>query len=305
LWETPSGVDLLPMTKGLQYMPSLRDIKRRINSIRKTAQITRAMKMVSASKLRRAQERIIALRPYSRKMLEVVGSMALRASESTHPLLQKGDGDVIELVVVTADKGLCGGFNNNIIKQAIKVLAEGDKDNVNLTLVGKKGRDYFKRIKVSVRNVYVDIFSKLGYEHAVRISQEIIKTYTEEHIQKVLLIYNEFKSAISQVITMEQLLPIIPMEIKQGEVAIDFLYEPSQEEIFKELLPRHIEIQIYHALLESLAAEHAARMTAMDSASKNAAEIIDNLTLKFNKARQAAITKELLEIVGGAEALKG
>ena len=286
-------------------MPNLKDIKRRISSIKKTEQITKAMKMVSASKLRRAQERIIALRPYSNKMSEVVASMALRASEHSHPLLQKGNGDVIELVMITADKGLCGGFNNNIIKQTLQLLAKTEKDNVNLTMVGRKGRDFFKNKKVSVRNIYADIFGKLGYADAVRISKEITKNYTEEHIEKVLLIYNGFKSAISQIITVEQLLPIIPMAVKEGETAVDFLYEPSQEKIFNELLPKHIEIQIYHALLESLAAEHGARMTAMDSASKNASEMIERLTLKFNKARQAAITKELLEVVSGAEALKG
>lgn len=285
-------------------MPSLRDIKRRINSIKKTQQITKAMKMVSASKLRRAQERIIALRPYAKKMQEVVGSMALRAPENSHPLLQKGDGEIIELVVITTDKGLCGGFNNNIIKQGIRILDESGKENTNLTLVGRKGRDFFKKRNLSVRNIYVDFFGKLGYEHAVQISKEIIKTYTEEQIQKVMLVYNGFKSAISQIITVEQLLPIVPIEVKEGEYSVDFLYEPSRDEIFKELLPKNIEVQIYHALLESAAAEYAARMTAMDSASKNASEIIDGLTLKFNKARQSSITKELLEVVGGAEALK-
>ena len=285
-------------------MPNLRDIKRRIISIKKTQQITKAMKMVSASKLRRAQERIISLRPYSKKMLEVVGSMALRVSESNHPLLLKGEGDIVELVVITADKGLCGGFNNNIIKQAIKILGEYDNQDVNLTLVGRKGRDFFKKRKFTVRNIYVDFFGKLGYEHAVQISKGIIKIYTEEQIQKVMLVYNGFKSAISQLITVEQLLPVVPLEVKEGEYSVDFLYEPSRDEIFKELLPKHIEIQIYHALLESAAAEYAARMTAMDSASKNASEIIDSLTLKFNKARQTSITKELLEVVGGAEALK-
>lgn len=286
-------------------MPNLRDIKRRIISIKKTQQITKAMKMVSASKLRRAQERIISLRPYSKKMLEVVGSMALRVSESLHPLLQKGEGDIVELVVITADKGLCGGFNNNIIKQAIKILEKYDYQNVNLTLLGRKGRDFFKKRKFSIRNIYVDFFAKLGYEHAVRISNDIIKIYTEERVERILLVYNEFRSAMSQAITVEQLLPIVPMEIKEGESPIDFLYEPSRDEIFNELLPKHIEIQIYHALLESSAAEYAARMTAMDSASKNASEMIENLTLKFNKARQSAITKELLEVVAGAEALKG
>ena len=285
-------------------MPSLRDIKRRINSIKKTQQITKAMKMVSASKLRRAQERIIALRPYAKKMQEVVGSMALRAPENSHPLLQKGDDGITELVVITADKGLCGGFNNNIIKQGIRILSESGKDDTNLTLIGRKGRDFFKKRNISVRNVYVDFFGKLGYEHAVQISREIIKTYAEEQIQKVMLVYNCFKSAISQVITVEQLLPIVPLEVKEGEYSVDFLYEPSRDEIFKELLPKNIEVQIYHALLESAAAEYAARMTAMDSASKNASEIIDSLTLKYNKARQTSITKELLEVVGGAEALK-
>ncbi len=285
-------------------MPSLRDIKRRIVSIKKTQQITKAMKMVSASKLRRAQERIIALRPYARKMQEVVGSMALRAPENSHPLLQKGDGEITELIVITADKGLCGGFNNNIIKQGIRILNEGGDNNTNLTLIGKKGRDFFKKRNLSVRNVYVDFFGKLGYEHAVQISKGIIKIYTEEQIQKVMLVYNGFKSAISQLITVEQLLPVVPLEVKEGEYSVDFLYEPSRDKIFKELLPKHIEIQIYHALLESAAAEYAARMTAMDSASKNASEIIDSLTLKFNKARQTSITKELLEVVGGAEALK-
>ena len=287
-------------------MPSLRDIKRRIVSVKKTEQITKAMKMVSAAKFRRAQERIIAARPYGRSIEKVLQSLVMRAGgEDVHPLLRRGEPGTIELIVITGDKGLCGGFNNNVIKAANAFIKENPGSNINMTLVGKKGKEFFSKRKLSVRNIYSDFFNTLGYEHAVRIAREVIKNYSEDEIEKVVMIYNEFKSAMTQNVLVKQILPIEPAETGKAEDGIDFIYEPSREKIFDQLLPRSIEVIIYNALLESLAAEQAARMAAMENASQNAGEMISSLTLKYNKARQAAITKELLEIVAGAEALKG
>lgn len=287
-------------------MPSLRDIKRRIVSVKKTEQITKAMKMVSAAKFRRAQERIIAARPYGRSIEKVLQSLVMRAGgEDVHPLLRRGEPGTIELIVITGDKGLCGGFNNNVIKAANAFIKENSESNINMTLVGKKCKEFFSKRKLSVRNIYSDFFNTLGYENAVRIAREVIKNYSEDEIEKVVMIYNEFKSAMTQNVLVKQLLPIEPGETGKPEDGIDFIYEPSREKIFDQLLPRSIEVIIYNALLESLAAEQAARMAAMENASQNAGDMISSLTLKYNKARQAAITKELLEIVAGAEALKG
>ncbi len=286
-------------------MPSVRDIKRRIVSVQKTEQITKAMKMVSAAKFRRAQERIIAARPYGRKIDDVLKSLAFRAGADAHPLLSNGEEGVIEIVVVSGDKGLCGAFNNNVLKETNRVIEENTGKEVNLTLVGKKCCEFFKKRSWNIRNSYSEFFNNLGYEHAVRISREIVNTYIEEEIEKVVIIYNEFKSAVSQVVSVKQLLPVEIPEDASEDYPIDFIYEPDRESIINELLPRSMEVIIYTALLDSVAAEHAARMAAMENASRNSEEMIDALTLKYNKARQSAITKELLEIVAGAEALNG
>ena len=295
-------------------MPTLRDIRRRITSVKSTQQITRAMKLVAAAKLRRAQERILEARPYSYKLGEVVSDLALRSPRELHPLLltheesEEARGTRKLLVVVSGDRGLCGGFNSNIIRRSVDWLrAQEDDPEVGLVLivVGRKVRDYYRRRgQYAVRSEYANVFDRLAYSHAAQIGQDIIRAYTEGAVDAVQLIYNEFKSAVSQRVVVEQLLPIQPPAVPEGTPAVEFLFEPSPAAVLESLLPKHVEVQIYRALLESLAAEYGARMTAMENATRNAAEMIDLLTLQFNKARQERITKELLEIVGGAEALR-
>jgi F-type H+-transporting ATPase subunit gamma len=292
-------------------MANVLDIRRRIRSVRNTQQITKAMKMVSAARLRRAQDRILNARPYARHMLAVLNSLVTRAQESldpdqpehTHPLLMERGGDRIELVVITADRGLCGGFNTNIIKVAQNFLQEHAERQLDLELVGRKGRDYFKRRPWKIHHEYINIFSRLGYEHAKQIAQSVIEEYSKADVDAVYLVYNEFKSVIQQRIIVERLLPIAKLAPTGDVNTTDYIYEQTPRVIFDDLLPKHVEVQVYRALLESAAAEHAARMTAMDAATNNAAEMIDTLTLNMNRARQAAITKEIIEIVSGAAAL--
>jgi F-type H+-transporting ATPase subunit gamma len=296
-------------------MPTLRDIRRRITSVKSTQQITRAMKLVAAAKLRRAQERILEARPYSHKMQEVLADLALRSPRGLHPLLATHAGDGVEaggrklLVVVSSDRGLCGAFNSNIIRRSLEVLraSQGDPEaTVTLIVVGRKVRDFYRRRGgYAVRSEYVHFFDRLAYSHAAQIGQDLIRAYVEAEADEVHLVYNEFKSAASQRVVVEQLLPIQPAPVSgEGEVT-EFLFEPSPAAVLEHLLPKHIEVQVYRALMESLASEYGARMTAMENATRNAAELIDVLTIQFNKARQERITKELLEIVGGAEALRG
>jgi len=283
-------------------MPALIDIRRRIRSVKSTQQITKAMKMVSAAKLRRAQEAMFAARPYARKMLEVLNGLATRARPELHPLLEdRGDARML-LVVVTADKGLCGGFNANIIRTAARFVAQPHHQgkSIELDLVGRKGRDYFKRRAVKVRSEHVGVFQALRYATAQKIAQELIRAYTEREVDHVYLLYNEFKSVIQQRVVVEQLLPIERLALQPSEPAIDYLYEPGAAQIFEAILPKHVEVQVWRALLESTAAEQGARMTAMDAATNNAGEMIDRLTLYMNKVRQAAITKEIIEVVSGA-----
>jgi F-type H+-transporting ATPase subunit gamma len=281
-------------------MPALIDIRRRIRSVKNTQQITKAMKMVSAAKLRRAQEAMFAARPYSRKMLEVLGSLASRARPDAHPLLQEREGPRRLLVVVTADKGLCGGFNANIIRAATRFLEGRRADDLQLELVGRKGRDFFKRRVWQVRAEHVGVFQALKYATARELAGELIKLYCEGGSDGVFLVYNEFKSVIQQRVVVEQLLPIPRQELPERQPALDYLYEPDAASIFDSLLPKHVEIQVWRALLESSAAEHGARMTAMDAATNNAADMIDRMTLYMNKVRQAGITKEIIEVVSGA-----
>lgn len=288
-------------------MSSLRDIKRRITSVKSTQQITKAMKMVAAAKLRRAQERIFEARPYSNKMHDVLQSLALRADPSAHPLLARREPKKVQVMIISSDKGLCGGFNTNIMRRSIEFLRQLSEDEIALTLmvVGRKVRDYYKRRPYAISQEYVNIMGSLGYKHAQDMAQKIINDYLEEVYDEVYLIYNEFKSIVSQRVVVNRLLPLSPPETSEEAPVVDFIYEPSEAAIMNELLPKHFETQIYRALLESVAAEFGARMTAMDNATKNASEMIDMLTLSYNRARQEKITKELLEIVSGAEALKG
>ena len=283
-------------------MPALIDIRRRIRSVKSTQQITRAMKMISAAKLRRAQESIFAARPYARRMLQVLNSLAMRADKDAHPLLMDHDGNRVLLVVITADKGMCGAFNTNIIRQATRFLDAHDAREVELGLVGRKGRDHFRRRSYRVRSEHVGIFQALNYPAAQKLAGELMGVYTRGEVDEIHLVYNEFKSIVQQRVSVEQLLPIKPIELSPEESALDYIYEPEPARIFEHLLPKHVEIQVWRALLESAAAEHGARMAAMDSATKNAGEMIDDLTLYMNKVRQAAITREIIEVVSGAGA---
>ncbi|MFV1956682.1 MAG: ATP synthase F1 subunit gamma [bacterium] len=285
-------------------MSNLRDIKRRIQSVRNTEQITKAMKMVAASRLRRAQETILASRPYALKMLEVLSSLALRTNPEAHPLLVTREPKKVDMIVVTSDRGLCGAFNSNILRKAQQFMAEHPDWEFTLHLVGRKAVDYFKRREVNTRKVSLNILADVSFPHAMAIGNDVVENYLEEEFDQVFMVYNEFKSAIQQRVIVEQLLPIKPMDISEDHFAVEYIFEPSEDVILAEILPRHINIQIYRVLLESVASEHGARMTAMDAASKNAGEMIDRLTLLYNRSRQAAITKELMEVVSGAEAIK-
>ena len=283
-------------------MAAIHDIRRRIKSVRSTQQITKAMKMVSAAKLRRSQERILHARPFAKHMLTVLNSLATRANASLHPLLQVRGDEKIELMIITGDKGLCGSFNNNIIKHAIEFLETRKNHELTLHLVGKKGRDFFRKRKYNIHSEFVNIFSRLSFAHATEIADTVISAYTEGKLDAIYLLYNEFKSILQQRVTIERLLPITRIDT-QGETPVDYLYEPQPAEIFEELLPNHVRIQTYHALLESAAAEYAARMTAMEAATRNAGEMIETLTLNMNRIRQASITREIIEVVSGADAL--
>jgi F-type H+-transporting ATPase subunit gamma len=295
-------------------MPSLIDLRRRVRAVKNTQQITKAMKMVAASKLRRAQERILSARPYAVQMHRVLGSLAARVDPAAHPLLtvrEPGPESRTLVIAVTADKGLCGSFNTNAIKGAANFIVESSTPCV-LGLVGRKGREYFSRRGFAVMFEQINIFQRLRFEDAQAIARTAVEAFTSEEVDRVVLVYNEFKSVISQRVVVDQLLPIPRAEVEASEGTaspgtgyqpVGYLYEPSPEEILNQLLPRHVEVQIFRALLESNAAFFAAQMTAMDTATKNSAEMIGNLTLYMNKVRQAAITREIIEVVSGAEAL--
>jgi F-type H+-transporting ATPase subunit gamma len=296
-------------------MPTLRDIKRRIASVKSTQQITRAMKLVAAAKLRRAQERIVEARPYCRSLGGMVADLAVRVPRDMHPLLrERGEnGDPLTptrklILVVSGDRGLCGAFNSNIIRRSLELVraSEGDPDvSLALIVVGRKVRDFYRRRgQVAVRSEYMNFFDKLAFSHAAQIGQEAAAAFAGNEVDEVQLVYNEFRSVASQRVVTETLLPIPLAGGAEEATGPDFLFEPSPAAVMEALLPRHVEVQVYRALMESLAAEYGARMTAMDNATKNASEMIDLLTIQFNKARQERITRELLEIVGGAEALR-
>ena len=291
-------------------MPSLIDLRRRIRAVKNTQQITKAMKMVAASKLRRAQERMMASRPYATEMQRVLRSVAARVDPSAHPLLAQREltrASKALVIVVTADKGLCGSFNTNVIKAAGAYVVESAQP-CTLGLVGRKGRDYFGRRGFGVLFEQVGIFQKLKFDDARSIAQMAIDAFVAGAADRVIVIYNEFKSVISQKVVVDQLLPIAQRDVEgslgaSGALDTDYIYEPSPQAIFNDLLPRYVEVQVYRALLESNAAFFAAQMTAMDTATKNSADMISSLTLYMNKVRQAAITREIIEVVSGAEAL--
>lgn len=283
-------------------MPNVRDIRRRIRSVKSTQQITRAMKMVAAARLRRAQERVLAARPYANQMLTLLGSLAARIEQRAHPLLAERPVERLMLVLVTGDRGLCGAFNTNLIRAALAYLERNRDRQVQIVAVGRKGRDFFRKRPANFLSEHVGIFGRLEFAHAQAVAREIVEQYAQASVDAVDFIYNEFKSILTQRLTVERYLPIKPMQPPPGQALIDYIYEEPPAEIFNVLLPRYVEIEVYRAMLESQAAEFAARMTSMDAASNNAAEMIDTLTLHMNRVRQAAITKELIEIVSGGAA---
>jgi F-type H+-transporting ATPase subunit gamma len=286
-------------------MATLRDIRRRIRSVQSTQKITRAMKLVAAAKLRRAQERITEARPYALKMAELLSSLVTRAGDEAHPLLARRTTGRKRLVIITADKGLCGAFNSNILRASLAFLREQGQTDVTLVVVGKKARDFYRRRQWDVKSEMLGFFDQLAYSHAQELAGQLIQSYLAQDVDEVHLLYNEFRSVAVQRVKREQLLPIAAETAEAGQAATgDYIYEPSPEAILAALLPRHVSTQVYRALMESVAGEHGARMTAMESATKNAKEMIDVLTIQYNKARQERITKELLDIVGGAEALR-
>jgi F-type H+-transporting ATPase subunit gamma len=289
-------------------MATLRDIQRRIKSVQSTQKITKAMKLVAASKFRRAQERILEARPYAKKMNELLGSLVERAGDITHPLLARRDTGRKRLVIVTADKGLCGAFNSNILRESLRFLRGADEASVTLVVVGKKARDFYRRRHFAVKSELLGFWDRLAYSHAQEIANGVMRDYLAEEVDEVQLMYNEFRSVAVQRPVRQQLLPIQAAAESDDKddagPSEEYIYEPGPESILASLLPRHVTTQVYRALMESAAGEYGARMTAMESASKNAREMINVLTIQYNKARQERITKELLDIVGGAEALR-
>ena len=289
-------------------MSSLIDLRRRIRAVKSTKQITRAMKTIAASKLRRAQDRIVSARPFAQLMLRVLNSLATRVDPSLHPLLAPPSDTTSEaptlLVVITADKGLCGSFNSMLLRKASAYIRDADREIV-LGPIGRKGLDFFVRGGFDVCYEDVNIFNDLRYTHAQGVARTAIEKFTTGSVANVYVLYNEFKSVLQQRVVVERLLPIPRLGADADDEATlaDHLFEPTPAEIFDDLLPRHVETQVFRAMLESAAAEHAARMTAMDAATRNAGEMLDNLTLYMNKMRQATITRELIEVVSGAEAL--
>jgi F-type H+-transporting ATPase subunit gamma len=286
-------------------MPSLLDIRRRIRSVKNTQQLTKAMKTVSAAKLRRAQERVMSARPYADQLRNVLASLAGRVENISHPLLEVRPEERTLVVIVTADRGLCGAFNTNLIRATQTFLRENTKKSeTSLFPVGRKGRDFFRRREASITSDYVNFFNKLDYGHAKDIAKTIMDLYSESKIDAVYIVYNEFKSAIQQRVSMEKLLPLGRADLGSAQdTPAEYIFEQPPQQVFDRLLPRYVEIQVYRALLESAASEHGARMAAMDTASRNAGDMIESLTLNMNRVRQAAITREIIEVVSGAGAL--
>jgi F-type H+-transporting ATPase subunit gamma len=291
-------------------MPTLRDIRKRLKAIQSTKKITAAMKMVAAAKMRKVQDRMLNFRPYASRMQLVLFDLAKVAERDIHPLLALRPRKTVEVLVLTSDKGLCGAFNTNILRAAANYIKSLEHEGVQLSLsvVGRKARDYFRRRNVKMRKVWIGLSGRVTYTNAQEIASDLVENFINETYDEVVVIYNEFKTMLSQKVNIVKLLPIGAIEgeeaSKEPSMFGDYLYEPSRQVVFERLLPKYIEIQIYRALLESSAAEEAARMTAMENATKNCSELINKVTLLANKIRQASITKELMDIVGGVEALK-
>lgn len=287
-------------------MPSLKTIRTRIQSVKNTQKITRAQKLIAAARLRRAQEAIVAARPYARALEDVIAETAARAGSDAHPLLDVRPQKNIALIILTADRGLAGAYNSNINRATERYIAEHkeDHDTIELSIIGRKGRDYLRRRKYSVLSEHAAPTSASALGNARELTHAVMERYLERKLDGIYLIYNEFKSAISQTVRVEQLLPVRPKKLPSG-TAGDYLYEPSKAAVLDRIVPLYVEVEIYRTMLESIASFFGSQMTAMDSATKNAADMIGKYTLQYNRARQAAITKELLEIIGGAEALKG
>ena len=285
-------------------MPNLRDVKQRIRSVKNTEQMTKAMKLVSASKLRKAQVAIQTARPYAHKMRDVMNHLVARCNKDLHPLLDNRTGNRVLLVVITADRGLCGAFNSNIVKMTQELIKENTDREISLFIAGKKGLDFFQNRPYKIQDKYLGWTKDFEYLKAVEIGDMLAQLFIENKTDRIYMVYNEFKSIMLQEVIREQLLPIVSEEAGDDQLT-DYIFEPDEETILEDLLKRYMTTQIYRAFLESSASEHGARMTAMDSASRNAKEMIGELTLFYNRTRQAHITKELIEIVNGAEALKG
>ena len=288
-------------------MPSLKDTRKRIASVKNTQKITKAMKLVAAAKLRRAQEAITAARPYARALQDVVLELASQSSQSSHALLEQRKGVRAEILLLTSDRGLAGSFNAQIIRRVENYVEDelGDYKDVSLRTVGRKGNEYFERRSANIRSYVAAPTSADALQVSRELSHHVIDDFTSGNVDRVFLAYNEFKSAIAQDVVVTQLLPVVPPDDFVSDTTGEFIYEPSKQSLLDHLIPQYVQVQAYRASLESIASELGARMSAMDSATRNAGEMIDKLTLVYNRARQAAITKELLEIISGAEALKG
>ena len=288
-------------------MPSLIDLRRRIRSVKNTQQITKAMKMVSAAKLRRAQEKVLAARPYSSVLREMMASILGNEPEDSpalaHPLLARRKEDRILVLLLSGDKGLCGAFNSNVICRSQQFLAERSSAEVEMELIGRKGRDFYRRRNVSIAGEWINIFNNVDFPACRKISRNIISRFTRREVDAVYLIFNEFKSVMRQTLIADRLLPV-QVSASEGSGSFEYLYEQPAPEIFRTLLPRYVDVAVYQAMIESAAAEHAARMTAMDAATRNAEEMIDKLTLHMNRVRQASITNEIIEVVSGAAGLE-
>jgi F-type H+-transporting ATPase subunit gamma len=287
-------------------MATLRELRFRIRAARNIQQITKAMKLVAAARLRRAHERIILARPYAHKMEEVLGRMVCHTAIESHPLLMRRNTGRRLLLLVAADKGLCGSFNNNIMRSGWGFVERSRKENqeVYLAVVGRKGKEFLQARGLVPQVEYINIFSHLSYDHASRIAQDVLRLHEQLQLEEVYLLYNEFQSAGRQKPICATLLPVKPSYPDVCPVPTDYSYEPSAQVVLRELLPKYVEVEIFHALLESAAAEQDARMTAMEMATQNAGKMINHLILLYNKARQERITRELLEVVAGGEALK-
>jgi F-type H+-transporting ATPase subunit gamma len=290
-------------------MASIRELRRKVKSVKSTQQITKAMKLVAAARLNKAQERILMARPFANKMENLLHELAYLSKQKIeaeaqppHPFMVPREGNRIDLVVVTADRGLCGGFNANLIRKAIHFLRDHKDNEVRLWVIGKKGRDYFRRFHMKIEKEYVGFFQRLGFEQAEILAKDMTETFLSTPTREVVILYNAFKSRLQSEIVLKTLLPI--PDVLETKPTQDFLYEPSKEQLVDELMPRYLSAQLFRILLESQSAELAARMAAMDNATNNASDLIFSLTLTMNKVRQAQITKELSEIVSGAEALQ-